>query len=110
MVTPLSVPGVSWTTRRTVHSVSKAPYNVEDQTTVDREIRNGSVHDPGDPVGHLEDVHQHDGPHTGVPRLGGRLDGVQPSRTAGQVRCGVNVDVYGAFEKVAGQFEGTVLG
>ena len=90
--------------------VQAAVCSIEDQTTVNREIRYGSVHDPGDPVRHLEDIHEHDGLHTGVPSFYGRLDRVQPSRTAGQVRCGVNVDVYGPFQKLLGQFKGTVLG
>ena len=55
------------------------------QAALDREVGNGLVDDPGDPVRHLEDIHQDDGPHAGVPRVCGRLDRVQLSRTAGQV-------------------------
>ena len=55
-------------------------------------------------IAHLEHIHEYDGLHTSIPSLNRGLDGIQPARTAKDVRTRMYVHINGSYKQFLRQF------
>ncbi|MPN61034.1 hypothetical protein SDC9_208768 [bioreactor metagenome] len=79
--------------------VHAAEHGVQDDAAVDLDALHHLLDHPGGSHGHVEDVHDGKGPHSGVTGFNCGLDGVGAPRTAEKMGTGMNMKIDGAFEE-----------